>query len=202
MHKYTVDQKAFLIENTKGTLITELTAMFNARFGTNLEYTQIKAYCSNHKLTNGLDMSFKKGAVPFNKGTKGLCNVGGNKTSFKAGQLPKNTDPIGTEKTLADGYVWVKVNDFPKARKVDNWKQKHRLMWEEVNGPIPKGSKLMFADGDRNNITLDNLILISLAESLIMNKQGLVKANPELTKTGALIAKVIDKTYKSKRRKP
>lgn len=43
----------------------------------------------------------------------------------------------------------------------DNFVLKHRFLWETANGPIPKGHKVIFADGDKTNITLDNLIMVS-----------------------------------------
>ena len=58
------------------------------------------------------------------------------------------------------------------------------------------GHKVIFADGNKRNFDIDNLILVSDSEALIMNANKLRYENKELTKTGALIAKVIDKTNK------
>ena len=62
-----------------------------------------------------------------------------------------------------------------------------------MNGKISKGYALVFADGNKQNFGLDNLILVSRAELLIINRQQLIKDDPDLTKTGVLIAKVINK---------
>lgn len=56
----------------------------------------------------------------------------------------------------------------------------------------------MFADKNKRNFDIDNLILVSKSEDLIMNNNKLLFSNKELTKTGHLIAKVIDKTNKVK----
>ena len=49
------------------------------------------------------------------------------------------------------------------------WRQVHILEWEKVHGPIPKGMCLTFLDGNRRNLALDNLMLISRRENRVMN---------------------------------
>ncbi|WP_276932675.1 HNH endonuclease signature motif containing protein [Dielma fastidiosa] len=199
--RYTEEMKEFILENYKGISSQELTERFNRRFGTSIAVSVMKSYKSNHKLNSGLTGCFPKGHVPVNKGTKGMFNAGGNKTSFKTGQLPPNTDPIGTEKVLKDGYVWVKINDAPKAKKNVNWKQKQKLIWEQVNGPVPHGYFVMFADGNNRNFHLDNLVLVTKAEMLYLNRNGLIYNDSEVTKSGVLIARMISKANDLKRRK-
>lgn len=77
-----------------------------------------------------------------------------------------------------------------------NWIRKHRYLYEQAYGEIPKGHKVIFADGNIRNFELNNLILISDAEELIMNKRKLFSESPEHTKTGVLIAKVLNKAKK------
>lgn len=79
--------------------------------------------------------------------------------------------------------------------------EKHRYIFETNNGKIPKGSKIVFADGNKKNFELENLILVTDSEALIMNNNKLIYENRELTKTGVLIAKIIDKTNKLKKQK-
>lgn len=61
------------------------------------------------------------------------------------------------------------------------------------------GHKVIFADRNKRNFDLDNLILVTDSEALIMNTNKLIYEDAELTKTGSLIAKVIDKTNKLKK---
>lgn len=63
-------------------------------------------------------------------------------------------------------------------------------------GNIPTGYKVIFADKNTRNFEPDNLILVSDAEALIMNTKKLIYEDATLTKSGALIAKIIDKTNK------
>ena len=71
--------------------------------------------------------------------------------------------------------------------------------YEKEKGKIPKGYNLIFADGNRQNFDLDNLILISNSELFIMNQKGLYKQDKKLTKAGATIAKILDKVNKRKK---
>ena len=104
---------------------------------------------------------------------------------FKKGNRPKNRFKVGTERLREDGYIWIKIGG------PNRWRQKHRLLWEEANGPIPKGGIILFADSDRSNITIDNLILISKSQLLTLNRNGLIQNKRELTEVGVLIADVI-----------
>ena len=92
-----------------------------------------------------------------------------------------------------DGYIEVKVEE------PSTFKLKHRIVYEQLKGPIPDGYNVVFADGDKSNLESDNLILVTKSEMLVMNRKGLFKKNKDLTKTGHLIAKVIDKQNKLKR---
>ena len=51
----------------------------------------------------------------------------------------------------------------------------------------------MFADRNVRNFNIDNLILVSRAEMLIMNNNKLIYEDKELTKVGVNIAKVLAK---------
>lgn len=191
MNKYTKEQKEFLINNNYMKTAKELAEMFNKKFKTNLTPQIIKSFRGRHKLNSGLNGQFKKGHVPFNKGTKGLMKA--NKTSFKKGHIPADHKEVGYERINVDGYIEIKV------KEPNVFKLKHRFIYEQQHGKIPKGHKVIFADGNKFNLDPNNLILVSCSEELIMNRNKLRYKEAELTKTGVLIAKVIDKTYKVKK---
>lgn len=193
IHKYTNEQSQFIVNNAKGLGNEELKNIFNIQFNLELTKEQIKGFKSNHHVSSGLDGRFKKGdiSIPWNKGTKGLTKS--NKTSFKEGNII-NCKPIGTERIdNKDGYLYIKTEQPNK------WQLKHRVIWEKAYGKIPKGDKLVFKDGNRQNIDLDNLILLTPSEELIMNRNKFFSNTKEITETGVLIAKVMDKTNKLKR---
>lgn len=50
---------------------------------------------------------------------------------------------------------------------------------------------MIFKDGNRDNLELSNLMLVTKQERLIMAKKQLFKNNKELTEAGANIAKMM-----------
>lgn len=185
MFKATPDQAEFIKLNAKGKTTAELTNLFNKKFNTDIKTTQIRAFKQRNKITSGVDTRFKKGSIPFNKGKKG---VGGwEPTQFKKGNIPANHRKVGSERIDRDGYVLVKVAEPNK------WKLKHRVVWEEANGPIPEGYHVIFSDGNKENLSIDNLILVSRKQLLTLNKNKLIKKDADLTKTGLAIANVLIK---------
>lgn len=173
MHKWTKEHLDYLREIAPGRLNHEITDLFNKRFKTSLKASTIKAARGNHFIQSGVVTRFDKGHTPANKGTKGVSQP--NRTSFKKGQKPHNYMPIGTVKVKGDGYVWVKIAD------PNIWKQSHILLWERENGPVPKGSCLLFKNGDRTDVRLENLMLISRNELSTLNKKSLITNDADLT---------------------
>ncbi|MFV0395489.1 MAG: HNH endonuclease signature motif containing protein [Coprobacillaceae bacterium] len=199
----TMEQDTFIRENAKGIGNEELTKLFNTTFKTKFTTKQIKSYKLNHGISSGLTGHFAKGHTPVNKGLTWdeympkESQQGSMKTTFKKGNIPPNYHPIGTEMEREDGYTYVKVSDaIEPGMSRKGWRLKHQLLWEECNGPIPEGHKIVFANGDTKDIRIDNLVLVADSELLIMNRQGLIHEDSELTKVGANVAKLIDKTNK------
>mgnify|MGYP000279366726 CR=1 FL=1 len=185
-------QEAFLQENIWGKTNQELADLMNQQFELCLSRLQVKNYKRNHKLgISGLTGYFPKNHIPENKGKKfpGKINSG----CFSKGDMPINIDPVGTEKLKDDGYIWRKVTD------PNIWKQVHRIIWEEANGEIPEGHKLIFADGNRKNVSLENLLLVTDHQLLIMNKKNLIKEEKKLTEVGVNIAKLYEKISERKK---
>lgn len=206
---YTPEMHRFIADNVKGTKNKDLAAAVNRKFGTNITDTAIASYKYHHGLSSGMKFedfqrkkgdppnrtSFKKGHVSHNKGKKGWCPSGCEKTWFQKGHTPKNHKPVGSERIDAkDGYVLIKVAEPNKYRL------KHRVIWEEAYGPIPEGHNIIFRDGNRLNVSLDNLKMVTKQEMLIMNRRGLFNTDPELTDTGHNIAKLIMGTVQAKKR--
>lgn len=186
-HKFTKDQLQFIRNNSNGKLASELTAELNKRFKTSITVGQVRSAKKNHKITSGLSKIWAVGHIPWNKGTTGLAKP--NRTSFKKGNKPHNYLPVGSEVIDSDGYHKVKIKD------PNIWEFKHRIVYEEQLGKIPKGHKIIFLDQDRSNLSLDNLHLIDSSGLLIMNSKSLIFPDPDLTKTGLIITKTLKKIY-------
>lgn len=199
MHRYSEEQKKFIIENYKGKYSKELAAMFNQHFNTNITAKEIKNFRNNNKLNSGLTGQFQKGQVSHNKGKKQTEFMSKEAiertkaTRFKKGNIPKNYRPVGSERINKDGYVEVKISDPNK------WDTKNRVVYRKYFGEIPEGCKVIYADGNKLNNDPNNLILVSNSEELIMNRHNLIFNSKDLTTTGHLIAKVVDKTNKLKK---
>ena len=163
----------------------EMAERLNKEFGTSYTTKQLNAYYKNHGLHSGLTGRFEKGHEPANKGKKGYHAPGSEKGWFKKGHAPQNKTPIGTIHQRGDGYLWEKFGPGPL-----DWKPHHQLVWERAYGPQPEGHVIIFKDSDKTNCSLDNLELITMAESLEMTRSGLRSTDPDHTETGLLIVRV------------
>lgn len=193
-HKYTNEEDKFLIDNVKGISLKELTDKFNQRFNINLSESAIANRKNKLHLSSGITGGqFQKGHEPINKGKKWDDYISKDKqekikkTWFEIGRIPHNHRNVFEERLDKDGYIEIKIKE-PKT-----WQQKHRYIYEQTYGKIPKGYKVIFLDGNYRNFNIDNLKLVSNAEHLIMNKNKLRFKNKELTETGLLVAKIFHK---------
>lgn len=191
MHKWTEEEKAYLREIAQGRSREEMRVLMNEKFDYDFTLSQIVNACSRFKIRNGRQTTFSKGHQTWNKGLKGIMKA--NKSSFKKGNIPAVYKPVGSERISSEGYHQIKVAD-PNV-----WRYKHVVIWEEANGPIPEGHAVLFADGDKNNLSLDNLLLVSRRELAVLNKQGLIYKDKDLTKVGLTIAKLKIKTTQLKK---
>ncbi len=186
-HRWTEEELNYLKHITPGHHHKEIHELVNKKFGLNLTLDQIKGTIKRHNLKTGFTGQFKKGNKPHNKGLKGICAKGCEKTWFKKGITPINHRPIGSERVSVDGYTEVKVSEPNK------WRLKHQLVYESSKGKIPKGYAVIFGDGDKSNFDIDNLILVSRHQLLTLNRNNLIQDDTELTKTGVIIADTIIK---------
>lgn len=105
---------------------------------------------------------FQNGSVPLNKGKKVSPEIYAKMqpTMFKKGQTPVNHRDVGSERVNVDGYIEIKVAE------PNRWRLKHRVIWEQVNGAIPKGFNVQFKNHNRQDCRIENLYLISKAEQM------------------------------------
>jgi len=175
MHRhYTPEEILFVKKNIRGRSYVEMTKMFNERFGLRITLKQMKRLTYGHGIRNGIG-SYRPGNVPANKGK-----------THKPWQGCYR--PIGSER-LQQGYVFVKVSNRRKPAQ-RNWEAKQVGIWKAANGKVPKGHVVIFADGDIRNFALDNLLLISRKELMVMNHLGLIAPHKDLTALGKAVADV------------
>lgn len=119
----------------------------------------------------GAAYRFQKGGLVWNKGMKGL-QIGGKEAQFKPGQMPHNTNPIGSYRFDKDGTLQRKISN-DKGNNSKRWRGVHELVWVETNGPVPAKHIVIFKPGMRtavlDEITIDRVECISLAENMRRN---------------------------------
>lgn len=113
----------------------------------------------------GAAFRFTKGQKSWNEGTKGVMKP--NRTSFPKGHRPHTWRPVGSERVLEDGYLQIKVTDTGYTPR--DWRMVHVLVWEDWNGPLPKGCVIVFRNRDKTDIRLENLECVT--------RQQLMKRN-------------------------
>ena len=109
---------------------------------------------------------FKKGCTPWNKG-------------IATGIKPTNIMPIGTKKVDSYGFTLIKIGGSGRWEK--DWVLLHKYLWEIECGAIPKNCVIMFRDGNKSNITIKNLKLVTRQD--VMKKNTIANLPKELQDT-------------------
>lgn len=150
-------------------------------------------YTNKKPLADAFNAAFGTNKTPYQIGDKVIRMIPGFRFEWSGGRKKGEgssvtAKPIGSE-TFKGGYWWVKVNDYPLPKnyssedRMKNWKQKHRLVWERENGPIPEGYMVTFLDGDTNNCSIENLYLIPRKIQTAMVRNKWYSENPSQTLT-------------------
>lgn len=110
---------------------------------------------------------FKNGNIPWNKNIS--FDAGGRSilTRFKPGNVPPNRKPVGTMRKNTDGYWEIKIE--PGKYK---YRLLHRVIWQSHHKMVPpKGTAIIFVDGNKDNLSIDNLKLVTRAELAVKNQR-------------------------------
>lgn len=195
---FTQKQARFVRKNYLRLTIPELTSEFNRRYGTEMTVQQIRSFTRNHSIRSGRTGCFEKGHKSWNKGTKGL--TGANSGSFKPGNKPASLRPVGAERIDSkDGYILIKVaQPDPYTGFQTRFRQKHVIIWEQEHGPVPAGMIVAFVDGNKANCDINNLMLISRAELLLLNINNYTGAPAELKPSVLALTKLEVKIFSHK----
>ncbi len=123
----------------------------------------------NKKLADvGKRYRFKKGHIPANKGKKMTPEVRERvkHTWFKKGNEPHNTKHDGYISVRRDSkgryYAHIRV-------ALGKFELLHRHIWEQHNGPVPKGQIVVFKNGDTSDFRIENLEMITREENMLRN---------------------------------
>ena len=186
----------FIKENAKGLFNQELTDLVNKKFGTEYSVSQIENLKNRHHISSGLTGCFQKGHIPSNKGKKMSKEIyeKAKATMFKKGHRPQNYRPVGSERVTVEGYAEIKIAD-PNV-----WKMKHVVEYERAYGPLKRGDVIIFADGNKQNFDIENLVKVTRNELCRLNQFKKISEFAEITKANIALIKVKN-CIKEKRKK-
>lgn len=189
--KFPAEIRNYILANYKGVGPTEMTTRLNSLFGASYEKRQLSAYYKNHNLVCGLTGRFEAGHVPPNKGRKGYYAPGSEKGWFRKGEQSINHKPVGSERIdVKDGYVLIKTAE-PNV-----YRPKHKVIWEAAHGSVPQGYVITFIDGNKQNLDIGNLRLITKGENATLNKKGLRGGDADTLDSSLLVVKLSSLTYR------
>lgn len=120
-------------------------------------------------------------------------NIKSEPTTFKKGYKPHNYKNLYEEFENEDGYVFIKTQN------PNTWQLKHRFIYEQRFGSIPKDYCVIFADGNKKNFDINNLILVHQKDKLVMKNLHLFSNDKDITTIGLTIAKLINENSKRKK---
>ena len=102
------------------------------------------------------------GGEPWNKGMKGIRLS--PKTEFKKGMVSDKRAPVGeVRERKAKGGV---VRAFVKVAEPNVWQVRAKVVWEQHNGPLPRGYVIHHKDRNPLNDDLENLQAMTRAEHI------------------------------------
>lgn len=211
----------FVQTNAPGRGNAELAEMTNTAFGTSFTAVKMKGYKAHHGIRSGIKPKPPSDFTPeireyILEHYDGVPygNMADMVNQHFHTAIPKekfrwfyqnNNLRCGvrwTGKKAIPGSISKKKDDYQYIKLEDGtWKLYHHFLWEQAYGPIPPGHMVTFLDGNIQNTDLSNLALISRAEQMQVVIDRLRFNDPELTKTGILIARIKTTAKQQKKRR-
>ena len=221
--RFTPEQIAWLREHVQGTPFAQLTDEFNRVFGQSRSRVAIVSACFYRGIGNGLsgegladkgkEYRFKPGHTPANKGIKGYTTndprklASMRKTQFKKGQRAANYLPVGSIRYVEKTGCLIKVQDSGPYNA--RWKPAGRFLWNRYypEDPVQKTDRIIYADGDPQNLDRDNLIKLTGAEYVaythlrgaLIDKKG--DADPDALQAVITLAKIRSRLREKRKNK-
>lgn len=118
------------------------------------------------------------------------------KIKKKYKQYDKNNNMVRTnKKPLYSEYINPNRNVYIRIGK--KRKVKTRFVWEQYYGrEVPKGYDIIFADGNKNNFDINNLVVAKRSVRIFMQKNEIKTINKEIADTSRLILNLKKKMVK------
>ena len=203
---FSLEQEAYLKSVNHGKTTRDMQRVIMEYTGKNLTLDQVKGWRARNHLDSGMTGWFQRNNPPVNKSKKLEEVVGKERaekikkaikpTLFKKGNIPHNHVEVGTKIKDSNGYWKLKVAEPNK------WKWIHRMVWEEVHGPLKAGEAVIFLDGNPDHIELSNLMALTYEDLMRVNSPtsfGGFTEDPELNRTIAQTAKLLSLSSEKKK---
>lgn len=195
--KYTAEMIVFLKSFDGKKTLKELANLLKEKYG--VETISINYFSKCLRKLN-VDYKYEK----YNAGCFKRCVSAWNKgikTGVKPRRYDKNGDVIWIEKPVGSEYITNDGYTIVKTKAPNTWEYKQRVIWKKIHGEIPSNHVIIFADGNKSNFDINNLICVSRNELRQLNLHGLKKDDSNLTKVGLGIVKLKHAAWKLKSKK-
>lgn len=197
--RYSDDELAWIKRHARNHRASAHSA-FVAKFARpDVSLKNFHSLCKRKGWFTGLTGRFEAGQPAHNKG-KTLspeARAKSARTMFKTGHVPHNYRGPGHEfLDPKDGYIFLIISDETARTKTKTRRVlKHKWLWEQKNGPLPKGHALKCLDGNRQNTDPENWQAVPRAclPRLAGGRWGRIpydKASPEVRPVLLTIAKL------------
>lgn len=205
------EEQQFVYDNVEGKSVKELTELVNKKLSRNVTEKQMYFFKKHHHLRSytypiiqSLFNEEEKQYIfenvkgkfaidfleEFNK--KFNRNITMNQLNGYKGRhklkccrkfSPSQKKSLGYEYKDKNGHWKIKI------KEPDVYISKSRYVYEKYKGKIPNDCLVIFADGNKDNFDLDNLMLVSKTEFFVMKTHGLNFKDKDLMETSVLLAK-------------
>ena len=191
------DLVEYMLKIIPGHTENEIRDLVEREYKITLKKSQIKNFKTRYKAKSGTaGGQFKKGNIPYNKGKKMPSEIYEKVkgTMFKKHHTPHNHREVGSERISKDGYIEIKTKEPNK------WELKHRVVYRDFyKDDIKRNEVVIMLDGNKLNLSPENLQKITRAELVRYNQDGMYGSNAELNQVALNIAKL--KTAQGNRRR-
>lgn len=114
--------------------------------------------------------AFRPGMKPWNAGKVGIHLSPGSE--FKPGRCSGTKAPVGTVRIRANKRDGIE-RAYIKTAEPNVWKLRARIVWEDANGPLPRGKIIHHRDRDALNDAIHNLECLTRAEHATEHQRDL-----------------------------
>lgn len=211
VESYPREVDEYIANNYSGCSPAEMSRRVNKVFGFDFSADQLRTFYRKHGLKSGCNASFFEGEVKKyilekyeTTGPKRMTEMVNTKfgLSISVEQMRSlyynhglvsddphrfATLPPGSEHRSGSGGIVVKVSGVGDTAV---YVPKHKMIWEQANGPIPENCVLVFLDGDKTNCSLKNLRLVTKQEFYTLVHQNLLTGSPDANESAILIARI------------